>query len=162
MGFSHISLALSIEKCELLRDVVAPWALKDSVWKSLRCWNKVMEPVADIVDLIVRTAREIELFRALFQDTWNYNAPKWTKIQVPSNKIDPSMFFGTARAVQSHASSFFKVVLVPKWFNLIIIYIIHSEPIANQKNVIWLSCSIRSDWSILTRFLYRKRSSVTL
>ena len=31
MGFSHISLALSIEKCELLRDVVAPWALKDSV-----------------------------------------------------------------------------------------------------------------------------------
>ena len=145
MGFSHISLALSIEKCELLRDVVAPWALKDSVWKSLRWWNKVMEPVADIVDLIVRTGREIVQFRALFQDIWNYNAPK-------------------CRAVQSHTSSSFKVVLVPKWFNLIIIYIyiIHSEPIANQKNVIWLSCSIRSDWSILTRFLYRKRSSVTL
>lgn len=85
MGFSHISLALSIEKCELLRDVVAPWALKDSLWKSLRCWNKVMEPVADIVDLNV-LGREIVQFRALFQDIWNYNAPKWNKIQVPSNR----------------------------------------------------------------------------
>lgn len=28
MGFSHISLALSIEKCELLRDVVAPLAFE--------------------------------------------------------------------------------------------------------------------------------------
>lgn len=73
MGFSHLSLAVTFSKCELFRDVIAPWCVENCSppameWYTMVYWRYCLHQESEMKKALMKQPRS----RVLYENWMNY------------------------------------------------------------------------------------------